>query len=198
MTYPRLEIVTYQVGSTSEADTQRQCAREIVSGFAGFSGWLPLADAETGEQRADLVVWATPEAAKDAAGKVGSGDDFAPFRATIAAFGTMGHFALPTGGLPMMQTGEGMELGRFRLRPGVTEDMLRAAHSRMIESHLSKQAGWRGQRLVNLEDGSWLDLAFAATPEHAKAICESWAAHVDCSAFLSLIEPISMEFGGIA
>lgn len=198
MTYPRLEIVTYQVGSVSEADAQRQCAREIASGFPGFSGWLPLADAETGEKRADLVVWATAEAASNAAGKVGSGDDFAPFRETISAFGAMGHFALPAGGLPMMQTGEGMELGRFRPLSGVTEDVLRAAHTRMIESHLSKQAGWRGQRLVKLEDGSWLDVAFAATREHARSICASWADHSDCGAFLALIEPISMEFGSIA
>lgn len=198
MTHPRLEIVTYQVGSVPEADAQRQGAREIASGFPGFSGWLPLADAETREQRADLVVWATPEAAAEAAAKVGSGDDFAPFRNTIAAFGAMGHFALPAGGLPMMQQDEGMELGRFRLRPGVTEDMLRASHNRMIESHLSRQAGWRGQRLLKLEDGSWLDLAFAASTDQARAICESWAGNADCVAFLALIEPISMEFGRIA
>ncbi|MBN8933049.1 MAG: hypothetical protein J0G97_14680 [Rhizobium pusense] len=198
MTHPRLEIVTYQVSSADEADTQRQCAREIAAGFPGFSGWLPLADAETRERRADLVVWATSEAAADAAHKVGSGDDFAPFRATISAFGAMGHFALPAGGLPMIQAGEGMELGRFRLRTGVTEEVLREAHARMIERHLSRQVGWRGQRLVMLEDGSWLDLAFAATQEHARAICESWAGNADCGAFLALIEPISMEFGRVA
>jgi hypothetical protein len=198
MTHPLLEIVTYQVGSAGEADAQRQCAKEIASGFPGFSGWLPLADAETRERRADLVVWATPEAAAEAARKVGSDDDFAPFRATISAFGAMGHFCLPAGGLPMMQAGEGMELGRFRLHPGVTEEVLREAHARMIERHLSRQAGWRGQRLAKLEDGSWLDLAFAATPGHARAICESWAGNADCCAFLALIEPISMEFGGIA
>lgn len=197
MAYPRLEIVTYHVGSADDADAQRECARQIASGFPGFSGWLPLTDAETGALRADLVVWATPEAAASASGKVGSGDDFAPFRETISAFGSMGHFALPAGGLPMMQEGEGIELGRFRPRPGVTADMLRAAHARMIESHLSRQAGWRGQRLVKLEDGSWLDLAFAATPDRARMICESWADHPYCGAFLALIEPISMEFGTI-
>ncbi len=198
MSHLRLEIVTYQVSSVPEADAERQGAREIASGFPGFSGWLPLADAETGEQRADLVVWATPEAAADAAAKVGSGDDFAPFRGTISAFGTMGHFALPVGGLPMMQEGDGMELGRFRPRPGVTGDMLLAAHARMIESHLSRQVGWRGQRLVELADGSWLDLPFAASPNQARAICESWAGNADCDAFLALIKPISMEFGTVA
>ncbi|MGO4855389.1 hypothetical protein [Phaeovulum sp. W22_SRMD_FR3] len=147
MIYPRLEIVTYQVGSVHEADARCQSAREIAAGFPGLSGWLPLADAEAGLLRADLVVWATPEVAVDAAGKVGTGDDFAPFRETITAFGAMGHFALPAGSLPMMQEGEGMELGRFRPRPGVTEEVLRAAHTRMIETHLSRQTGWRGQRL---------------------------------------------------
>jgi hypothetical protein len=103
--------------------------------------------------RADLVVRATPEAAFDAAGEVGSGDNFAPFREPTSAFGEMGHFPLPAGGLSMMQEGGGMELGRFRLWPGVTEEVLRAAHTRMIESHLpSKLAGtvrdWQSLRMA--------------------------------------------------
>jgi|TARA_R100000049_G_C1954708_1_gene106806 hypothetical protein len=197
MTQPRLEIVTYQVGSPKDAHDQRQRARERASEFPGFSGWLPLADGETGERRADLVVWADQAAAKAAAGEVKSGDDFAPFRETISALGAMGHFALPAGGLPMMQDGEGMELGRFRLRPDVTQTMLRIAHDRMVERHLSRQIGWRGQRLARLEDGSWLDLAFASTPDHARAICASWAGNADCEAFLDLIEPVGMEFGRV-
>lgn len=198
MVKPCLEIVTYQVGSVPDADAQRQSAIALAAQLPGFAGWLPLADTESGAQRADLVVWADQAAAKRAAGAVGSGEDFAPFRATISAFGAMGHFALPLGGLPLMQGGDGVELGRFRLRPEVTESMLRRAHARMVERHLSRQPGWRGQRLMQLEDGIWLDLAFAASPDQARAICQSWAGNADCDAFLSLIDPISMEFGRIA
>lgn len=195
MTKPRLEIVTYQVGSVVDADDQRQKAIAQASTLPGFSGWLPLADADTGERRADMVVWVDQDAAEAAAKLVGSGDQFAAFRATISTFGGMGHFALPDGGLPMMQRSEGIELGRFHLRHDVTEDKLRSAYSRMVERHLSRQPGWRGQRLTKLADGSWLDLAFASSPERARAICESWAGNPDCEAFLGLIEPISMEFG---
>lgn len=195
MSQPNLEIVTYKVGSIEQADHQRQVAMELAADLTGFSGWLPLADAKTGEHRADLVVWADQDAADAAAGAVGSGDDFAAFRATITKPGGMARFALPSGGLPMMQAGDGMELGRFRLRPEVTEAMLRAAHRRMVENHLSRQSGWRGQRLAKLTDGSWVDLAFAATDRHARAICASWAGNPECEAFLALIEPVSMEFG---
>ncbi len=98
----------------------------------------------------------------------------------------------------MMQADEGFELGRFRLRHDVTVGELQAAHTRMIENHLSRQTGWRGQRLLRLKDGTWLDLAFAASIEAAEAICASWSDSPDCNAFLALIEPVSMEFGAVA
>jgi hypothetical protein len=159
---------------------------------------LPLSDGQEQKERADVVVWTSREAAEEAAKVVGTASEFAPFRTTIAEFGSMGHFTLPTGGLPMMQTGDGVELGRFRLRQGVTEEALRAAHAQMIENHLSRQAGCRGQRLLRLQDGSWLDIAFAETETAAQSICASWSGNSDCEAFLALIEPVSMEFGSVA
>ncbi|MDD7969982.1 hypothetical protein [Roseinatronobacter alkalisoli] len=198
MSQPRLEIVTYNVGSVAEADRQRHNARELAVTLKGFSGWLPLTCAKNTARRGDLVVWRNQDAADNAAKTVGSADEFAAFRATISEFGYMDHFVLPYGGLPMMQAGDGLELGRFRLRSGVTEAMLRVAHARMVENQLSQQPGWRGQRLAKLEDGTWVDMAFAATDADARAICASWAGNADCDAFLALIEPISMEFGMLA
>lgn len=195
---PCLEIVTYTVTVADKADTERAAARERAGALPGFAGWLPVSDGENGKERADLVVWTSASAAQSAAEIVGQGPAFAPFRATISAVGGVGHYALPTGGLPMMQPEDGVEIGRFRLRSGVSEASLREAHERMIAAHLSKQPGWRGQRLLRLQDGSWVDLALAASEPVAQAICASWAWQPECEAFLALIEPISMEFGSVA
>jgi len=197
MPKPCLEIVTYKVNAPKQADHHRQRAAAQAQHLSGFAGWLPLTGADQ-KSRADVIVWASVAAAEDAGAQVGSGEAFAPFRATISDVTGMAHYALPVGGLPMMQAGDGFELGRFRLRSDVTEEALRAAHARMIESHLSRQPGWRGQRLLRLQDGTWLDLAFAASVEAAERICASWAGNSDCAAFLALIEPISMEFGAVA
>lgn len=197
MAQPCLEIVTYSVSSERDADRQRAAAMQHAQLLPGFAGWLPLSGGQGNVRRADVVAWTNQTAAEDGAKVVGSADAFAPFRATITELGTMGYFALRPGGLPMMQAGDGVELGRFRLRTGVTEAVLRAAHTRMIKNHLSWQPGWRGQRLLRLQDGSWLDIAFAATEHTAQAICASWAGNHDCEAFLALIEPVSMEFGTI-
>jgi len=197
MAEPCLEIVTYKVNSGDEADRQRDAARKSAQALPGFAGWLPLCGSGDQTERADVVAWASRQAADAAAKLVGTADEFAPFRATIAELGTMGHFALPAGGLPMMRAGDGVELGRFRLRPGISDTDLRAAHARMIASHLSHQPGWRGQRLLRLQDGTWLDLAFAATEETAQTICASWGGNADCAAFLAMIEPVSMEFGSV-
>lgn len=117
MTQPCLEIVTYRVGATDTADRERGAAREHAQKLPGFAGWLQLSGHEP-EARADVVVWANREAADNAARAVGSGAQFAPFRATITEFGGVGHFPLPIGALPFMQPGEGITLTRFRPRPG--------------------------------------------------------------------------------
>lgn len=101
------------------------------------------------------------------------------------------------GGNALIQPGDGVEMGRFRLREGVTEAVMRAAWVDMTSGYLSAQYGWRGQRLIRLEDGTFMDLAFATTPACSHAICESWAGNAACDAFLQLIEPVSMEFGSI-
>ena len=91
----------------------------------------------------------------------------------------------------------GLELGRFRLKEGMSEAALQEAHQAMVTNHLSKQSGWRGQHLVRLGDVIFLDVAFALTEDHAKAICASWRDQPACDAFLAFIEPLSMEFGTV-
>lgn len=198
MSKPCLEIVTYKSIDLVEADRQRQLAAGIAAKLPGFAGWLPLTGSADPSERADVVGWTSLEAAHEAAKQVGAAEQFASFRRTVDEFKGMGHFKLETGGLPLMQDGDGVELGQFRLREGVTEEALRCAHARMVEHHLSQQTGWRGQRLLKLKDGIWADLAFAQSQETAEAICASWSGNEDCEAFLAMIEPVSMQFGAIA
>ncbi len=44
----------------------------------------------------------------------------------------------------------GLELGRFRLKEGMSETALHEAYQTMVANHLSKQSGWCGQHLGNL------------------------------------------------
>ncbi|MDF3835877.1 hypothetical protein P3W85_23415 [Cupriavidus basilensis] len=198
MTQHYIEIVTYKVGNPTEADRHRRNACMLAARLPGFGGWQSLSDGKGQGARADVVLWASPEAAEAAAEIVGSSAEFADFRATITEFGSIGHYAAPAGGLALMQSGDGIEVGRFRLRQGISEEVMRAAHVKMIADHLSRQPGWRGQRLVRLQDGIFMDIAFAVTQAQSQIICDSWAGNADCQAFLNLIEPISMEFGSIA
>lgn len=197
MTKRCIEIVTYHVHNAEEADRHRAAARRLAEALPGFGGWLPLSGGEALTARADIVVWESHEAAKAAAEIVAAGPDFAEFRASIRDFGAMGHYGAPAGGVASIQAGEGVEIGRFRLRKGIDEDTMRRAHAAMIAGHLSHQRGWRGQRLIRLQDGSFIDLAFADTQTTAETICNSWAGQPDCDAFLALIEPESMEFGSV-
>ena len=199
MTHPCLEIVTYKIAPDPDADHDAELARAEAmtraQALSGFAGWLPLCGKP--ETRADLVIWASEADALNAGRVVGSAPEFAPFRDTITAISAMGHFALPVGALPLMQGGDGVEMGRFRLRAGVTDAAIRAAHEAMIAAHLSHQSGWRGQRLLRMQDGTYLDLPFAQTQDMAQEICASWVGIAECDAFLAMIEPISMEFGAI-
>ncbi|TIP25179.1 MAG: hypothetical protein E5X67_26020 [Mesorhizobium sp.] len=197
MTQHCIEIVTYRVDDLAEANRQRDIARKRAAALPGFGGWLPLSGGKDRGARANVVLWASPEAA-EAAGVVGSTAEFAQFRATITEFGGVEHYAAPAEALVLMQSGDGIEIGRFRLLQGVSEEAMRTAHAKMIADHLSRQPGWRGQRLVRLRDGTFMDIAIAATEAQSQAICDSWAGNADCEAFLSLIEPNSMEFGSIA
>lgn len=198
MTQHCIEIVTYRVDDLAEANRQRDIARKRAAALPGFGGWLPLSGGKDRGARADVVFLASPEAAEAAAGVVGSTAEFAQFRATITEFGGVEHYAAPAEALVLMQSGDGIEIGRFRLLQGVSEEAMHTAHAKMTADHLSRQPGWRGQRLVRLRDGTFMDIAIAATEAQSQAICDSWAGNADCEAFLSLIEPISMEFGSIA
>lgn len=190
-----LEVVAYRVEDPDRADHERRLALDKIRSFPGFLAWTQLTGTGEAAQRVDLVAWKSEEAALSAAREVGEGADFAGFRATIGSVASMGHYAASQPAPVGLLSGDGMEIGRFRLKAGVAEADMRTAHARMVERHLSRQPGWLGQRLVRLESGTFLDIAIADSRARAVAICNSWQGNADCDAFLALIEPENMEFG---
>lgn len=197
MNGPCMEVVTYRVSNPETADVKRRAARDRAGNLAGFVGWVPLSGAHDRAERVDIVTWASLEDARNAAAVVGESPDFADFRDSIGQLVSMAHYTPDRAPAVDMATGEGLEIGRFRAKNGVGEAELRAAHAAMVARHLSRLPGWRGQRLVRLQDGSFLDLAFADSQENAIRICDSWQGNPDCAAFLALISPAGIEFGEV-
>ncbi len=197
MTTPHYEIVTYTVADAHKADTARDAARARLATFPGFIHWAPFTGAGNTDLRVDLVAWRSVEEARSAAHAVGNAAEFADFRSSVADLVSMEHYRLPIGTQHPIASENGVEIGRFRLKPGVREADMRKAHSTMVNGHLAAQTGWRRQHLVKLDDGVFLDLAFADTRINAEAICASWSGQADCEAFLALIDPESMAFGTV-
>lgn len=101
---------------------------------------------------------------------------------------------LPPSPLP---AGTGIEIGRFRLRPGVDEAALLAAMRRMEEKFLARQPGFAAHHVVGLDDGWYLDVTLADDRATAVRLCAGWAKHPACEAVLALIEvpENALEFG---
>lgn len=197
MTTPYYEIVTYTVSDTAKADSARATARALLASFSGFLHWSEFSGAEDDTARVDLVAWASKADAHAAAKAVGTSPEFAGFRASVANLVSMQHYRLPVAEPHPVVSGSGIEIGRFRLKAGVSEAEMRNIHAKMVEHHLAHQPGWRRQHLVKLDGEVFVDLAFADSRGRAEGICAGWVGQADCDAFLVLIEPVSMEFGTV-
>lgn len=198
MTNPYYEIVVYNVSDTADADRERRLAMQRVKMLPGFLSWTPFTGVKNNGQRTDLVAWATLNDALVAAHFVGNAPEYSGFRMTVSHVVTMGHYATSVPLTPVPEHSHGIEIARFRLKPGVDEHGMQAAYAAMVASHLAHQPGWQGHHLVRLQDGVFVDLTFADTEQLAAEICESWLDQPDCDKFLSMIELVSMEFGTAA
>lgn len=191
------EIVTYRTTDADRADRVRDEARALLARQPGFIAWTPFKGVDDARERVDLVAWTDRQSARVAAQMVASDAAFADFRGSVATVASMAHYSAPALDPQPVAAGSGIELGRFRLKPGVEEASMRAAHAAMVSRHLARQPGWRRQHLVTLQDGTFVDLAFASDRDRAEAICAGWIGNAECDRFLSMIEPVSMEFGTI-
>jgi hypothetical protein len=194
---PYFEIVTYKVNDITSSDKERENAREQICALPGFISWVPFSGITDAGDRVDLVSWSTLDDALAAASLVGTAPEFAAFRETLKEMVSIGHYQAQAEPQQPVTSGNGIELGRFRLKAGVDEQAMRDAYTAMVSNHLSHQSGWLAQHLVKLADGTFVDLAFADNQTTATEICASWQGNADCDAFLSLIDPVSMEFGTI-
>ncbi|MEQ9919080.1 hypothetical protein ABRQ01_20765 [Pectobacterium aroidearum] len=197
MATPCYEIVTYTVKTQQEADAARASAQRLLKHFPGFIDWIAFSGIDISAERVDLVVWNSLEAARAAAKAVESQPEFSCFRSSVSALHSMGHYTVQMADAPSVTSRGGIEIGRFRLKQGIQESDMRQAYNQMVERHLSLQPGWKSQHLVSLDNGVFIDLAFADSQPCAEAICASWQGQAVCNTFLEMIEPESIEFGSL-
>lgn len=197
MATPCYEIVTYTVKTQQEADAARASAQRLLKHFPGFIDWIAFSGIDISTERVDLVVWNSLDAARAAAKAVESQPEFSCFRSSVSALHSMGHYTVHMADAPSVTNRGGIEIGRFRLKQGIQESDMRQAYNQMVERHLSLQPGWKSQHLVSLDNGVFIDLAFADSQPCAEAICASWQGQAVCNAFLEMIEPESIEFGSL-
>lgn len=198
MTQRVQEIVLYRVNDTAAFDVARREAEAKARHLPGWLGWQHLASTSDAAMRADLVSWRDEASAKAAGERVGKAPEFAPFREGIAGVDHFGHYRAMGGLAEAPAAGWGIELGRFRLRDGLDAAEMQRAHDTMVRGYLSQQDGWRGQFLVDLGQGAYMDVALAVTPERAEGICASWLGNPLCEAFLAFVAHPNMAFGKIA
>lgn len=191
------EIVAYRIEDEAAAAAARDRVKAMLAARPGFIAWTAFCGADDASDRVDLIAWTDIANARAAAELVETDSHFADFRASVSRFASVGHYVTPSLDSRPIARGCGVELGRFRLKPGINERIMHAAYDAMISRHLVNQSGWRRQHLVKLQDGSFVDLAFASSETDAERICASWVKNEDCDRFLSMIEPLGMEFGSI-
>ncbi|MBB1200219.1 hypothetical protein EGM70_07930 [Enterobacteriaceae bacterium 89] len=198
MGVPCYEIVTYKVRDQEKAESSRSEARSLLEQFPGFIDWIAFSGMGSSGERADLLIWRSLEEARVAAQAVEVLPEFLSFRTSVSSLHSMGHFLADVDAtLSPTKSGCGIEMGRFRLRPGVEEGQMREVYQRMVTNCLANLPGWKKQHLVSLENGVYVDLVFAETQQSARAICDSWKEYAECDAFLKLIEAERIEFGSV-
>ncbi|AYM90125.1 hypothetical protein D9980_05755 [Serratia sp. 3ACOL1] len=197
MTAPYYEIVTYRVENLTQADSARTSAQQLLKGFPGFIDWIAFTGIDSSSERVDFVVWSGAEEAQAAAKAVESQPEFSSFRASVSCLHQMGHYTAQENLPSSLKVGCGIEIGRFRLKPGIHESEMHKVYNQMVGNYLAFQPGWKSQHLVSLGNGVFVDLVFADSQLSAKSICASWQGQAVCDAFLEIIEPESMEFGSL-
>ena len=197
MTSPVQEIVLYRVNDPATFDVARSAAQTRVQHLPDWIGWDHLTNINDPAMRADLVSWRDEAAARAAGDIVGRAVEFAPFRDAIARVEHFGHYRAIGGLAPAPAAGLGIELGRFRLKEGADPADMKQAHQAMVRDYLSQQSGWRGQFLIDLGHGEFVDVALAETQSRAEAICASWQGNPLCEAFLAHICDAELAFGRI-
>ncbi|TCM65089.1 hypothetical protein EC844_11652 [Acinetobacter calcoaceticus] len=90
-----------------------------------------------------------------------------------------------------------IEIGMFKLKAEVQLEDAILAYTHMVRHFLSQQADWQAQSLIVLEDQTLIDLAWSKNIAAAKTICKQWMDNPACLKFLSLIDPMSMQFGQV-
>lgn len=87
----------------------------------------------------------------------------------------------------------GLEWGRFKLKPGVSEAQLLASHACVTKEFMSRQEGILGHYLLKGPDGNYADLALADSQARAEQVCAMWMENAITLALVEQLEPTSVD-----
>lgn len=80
-----------------------------------------------------------------------------------------------------------VEWAPFRVRPGVSEDDLRAASAALQSDFLARQPGFLRRELLRGDDGGYVDVVWWESPAAAKAIMDAIAGSPACARYFALM-----------
>lgn len=148
---------------------------------------------------ADLVTWRDHAAARAAISNATKSS------ACMAYFSLMQVDKPPRTGEPIASHGErynwgGLEIGLFRLRPGVTDSEVRSAAWEMAQGLYEGQEGFIEHTILHNGKGEYVDLLLTESGARAEALCRSWYSESEpggyaksCRRYISLIDPLSVH-----
>lgn len=87
-----IEVAVFTTSDPSACPSLQKRAHADLSTFDGFVGSLALRGLEDPKQRADLVAWASPDAAQAAATAIPKDPRFADFMAVVGEVRHFGHY----------------------------------------------------------------------------------------------------------
>ena len=192
-----------QAGATVEAlrHASQQMQAQFLDAQPGFVS-RQLLDLNEGGF-ADLVVWASPQAAKEMMDKA------LRHPACQAYFALMQVDQAPSISVVVEQYGTppyepaarepqpgGLEFSRFRALPGVQESQLLAAAAKMSNGLYAGKPGYYGHFLVRNDNADYADVVLADSAARARSLCALWGSgpvHPACKDYLALIDPQSMQ-----
>ncbi len=94
-----------------------------------------------------------------------------------------------------MTQGLGYEFAKFRLKEGISQEVLLEASSAMDEYFFPTQDGFISHTLIGLEGSEYMDMIIATTKENAERICGNWYGNGYCEAFLAAVDTESVSIG---
>ncbi len=87
----------------------------------------------------------------------------------------------------------GVEFGIFKLKAGVSEEVLLEVAKTAEREFLSQEDGFVAHTLLSDGEGRYADVTFATSKKKAKHICDKWLQNEYTLKYVDLIDPESVD-----